>query len=91
VSRPLRARVEVTLKPGIRDPQGQAIEGALAGLGFAGLADVRVGKHITFEIEGTRAEAERKVREICEKLLANPVIEDYVFRLGDPERDDGRP
>ncbi len=81
MSRPLRARVEVTLKPGIRDPQGQAIEGALAGLGFEGLGNVRVGKHITFDVDGPRADAERKVAEICERLLANPVIEEYVFRL----------
>ena len=87
MSRFLTARVEVTPKPGIRDPQGQAIEGAMAGLGFSGVSGVRVGKHITFRIEGPRAEAERKLAEMCEKLLANPVIEDYVYHL----EEDGRP
>jgi phosphoribosylformylglycinamidine synthase len=81
MTRPLHARVEVTLKPGIRDPQGQAIESALAGLGFAGLSGVRVGKVITFEVEGPRTEAERRVAEACERLLANPVIEDYRYHL----------
>jgi phosphoribosylformylglycinamidine synthase len=78
---PLRARVEVTLKPGIRDPQGQAIETAMAGLGFTGFAGVRVGKYVTFQVEGPPAEAERRVAEICERLLANPVIENYRFHL----------
>jgi phosphoribosylformylglycinamidine synthase len=77
----LHARVEVTLRPGIRDPQGQAIESAMAGLGFSGFSAVRVGKYITFLVDGPRAEAERKVAEICDKLLANPVIEQYRFRL----------
>jgi phosphoribosylformylglycinamidine synthase subunit PurS len=81
VTPPLRAHVEVTLKAGIRDPQGQAIESALASLGFPGVANVRVGKQITFELPGPRAEAERAVAAMCEKLLANPVIEDYAFRL----------
>ena len=82
---PLRARVEVTLRSGIRDPQGQTIEAALSSLGYDGVANVRVGKHITFDVDGPRQEAERKVRELCEKLLANPVIEDYVFRLEESE------
>ena len=77
----LHARVEVTLKPGIRDPQGQAIENAMTGLGFAGFSGVRVGKSITFQVEGPRAEAERKVAEICERLLANPVIEEFHYRI----------
>lgn len=83
---PLLARVEVTLKPGIRDPQGQAIEHALSSLGFEGLSDVRVGKHITFRIEAPRREAEARVAEICRKLLANLVIEDFTYRL----EEDGR-
>ncbi|HEY7530711.1 MAG TPA: phosphoribosylformylglycinamidine synthase subunit PurS, partial [Gemmatimonadota bacterium] len=72
----MRARVEITLKPGIRDPQGQAIEHAIAGLGFEGVSGVRVGKHITFEVAGPRERAEREVRALCERLLANPVIEE---------------
>jgi phosphoribosylformylglycinamidine synthase len=81
MTRPLQARVEVTLKRGIRDPQGQAIENAMTGLGFAGFSGVRVGKSITFRVEGPRAEAERKVAEICERLLANPVIEEFRYEL----------
>ena len=81
MTRSLQARVEVTLKPGIRDPQGQAIENAMAGLGFAGFSGVRVGKSITFRVEGPRAEAERKVAEICDRLLANPVIEQFHYRI----------
>jgi phosphoribosylformylglycinamidine synthase len=78
---PLRARVEVTLKSGIRDPQGQAIQNAMSSLGFAGFSGVRVGKTITFQVDGPRAEAERRVAEICERLLANPVIEEYRYHL----------
>ena len=80
----LEARVEIVLKPGILDPQGQAIEHALASLGFGDVSGVRVGKHVTFVLAGPRGDAERRVREICERLLANPVIEEYRFRIVDP-------
>lgn len=83
----LRARVEVTLRPGIRDPQGQAIEDALHRLGYDGIGGVRVGKRITFTVAGPRQDAERKVAELCERLLANPVIEDWTFTI----EDGGRP
>lgn len=85
MSAPLRARVEITLKQGIRDPQGLAIESALTGLGFDGVANVRVGKHITFDVSGPHAEAVRKVVEMCEKLLANPVIEEYAYEVAAKE------
>jgi phosphoribosylformylglycinamidine synthase len=85
----VRARVEITLKPGIRDPQGQAIEHAIAGLGFDGVAGVRVGKHITFDVRGPRDRAEREVRALCERLLANPVIEDFEFQVTDGPEDGG--
>ena len=87
----MRARVEITLKPGIRDPQGQAIEHAIAGLGFDGVAGVRVGKHITFDVRGPRDRAEREVRALCERLLANPVIEDFEFQVTDGPEDGGGP
>ena len=70
--------VEVSLRNGIADPQGQTIERALPALGFDAADDVRVGKRIelTVEAEGSD-EAERLVNEMCERLLANPVIETY--------------
>jgi phosphoribosylformylglycinamidine synthase len=72
------AEVSVMLKEGIADPQGQTIERALPALGFTGVNDVRVGKRIelTIEAEGP-AEAETLVRQMCERLLANPVIESF--------------
>jgi phosphoribosylformylglycinamidine synthase subunit PurS len=77
------ARVDVMLKPGIADPQGQTIERALPALGFGDVAAVRVGKHIELEVDaGDPDEARRKVMEMCEKFLANPVIESYEVTVG---------
>jgi phosphoribosylformylglycinamidine synthase len=74
----VRARVTITLKPGVLDPQGKAIEGALTGLGFAGVEDVRQGKYIEFDLAETdRARAEQSVKAMCDRLLANTVIENY--------------
>ena len=74
----MRARVTVTLKTGILDPQGKAIEGALRSLGVAGVASVRQGKVFDIEIEGTdRAQAEAMLKQAADKLLANTVIENY--------------
>ena len=74
----MRAKVEVFLKPGVLDVQGKAIEGALHGLGFGDVGDVRVGKTIAFDLgEEPREQAEARVRSMCERLLANPLIEDY--------------
>jgi phosphoribosylformylglycinamidine synthase PurS subunit len=78
----MKARVTVTLKPGILDPQGKAIEGALASLGFAGVINVRQGK--VFDIETTetdRAKAETALEAMADKLLANAVIEKYEISL----------
>ena len=78
----MKARVHVTLKPGVLDPQGKAIAGALASLGFDGVNQVRQGKVIDLEIDGAdRAEAQEKVEAMCRKLLANTVIEDYAIEL----------
>ena len=78
----MKARVHVTLKPGVLDPQGKAIAGALASLGFDGVGEVRQGKVIDLEIDGTdRAEATEKLDAMCRKLLANTVIEDYAIEL----------
>ena len=76
--RNMKARVTVTLKSGILDPQGKAIEGALRSLGVAGVASVRQGKVFDIEIEGSdRAQAEALLKQAADKLLANTVIENY--------------
>lgn len=76
------ARVNVTLKPGIADPQGQTIERALPALGYDGVRGVRVGKVIELEVDAPdESEAKRRVEEMCERLLANPVIESYEVRI----------
>ena len=75
-------RVEVSLRPGIADPQGATIERALPALGFQGVAGVRVGKSIRFSVEaGDESEARTQVEELCNRLLSNPVIEDTRFEL----------
>jgi len=80
----MKARVTVTLKAGILDPQGKAIEGALKALGVAGIASVRQGKVFDIEIEGAdRAKAENALKLAAEKLLANMVIENYTLNLED--------
>ncbi|MCO5057639.1 MAG: phosphoribosylformylglycinamidine synthase subunit PurS [Rhizobiaceae bacterium] len=74
----MKARVTVTLKNGVLDPQGKAIEGALSTLGFSGVGQVRQGKVFDIEISGTdKTKAETDLKAMCEKLLANTVIEDY--------------
>lgn len=78
----IKARVTVTLKNGVLDPQGKAIGGALAGLGFAGVNSVRQGKIFDITLDGSdRAAAEADLKAMCEKLLANMVIEDYTVSL----------
>jgi phosphoribosylformylglycinamidine synthase PurS subunit len=79
----MKARVTVTLRPGILDPQGKAIEGALRSLGISGVASVRQGKVFDIEIEGSdKARAEAILKEAAEKLLANTVIENYRIEVG---------
>jgi phosphoribosylformylglycinamidine synthase len=78
----VKAKVHVTLKNGVLDPQGKAIGHALETLGFRGVGDVRQGKYIEIELaEKDRAKAEAAVKQMCEKLLANTVIENYRFEL----------
>ena len=79
----MRANVYVTLKQEVLDPQGDAVRRALGSLGFEGVKTVRVGKLIEIEVDGDRAKAEGELRAMCEKLLANPVIEDFRFELVD--------
>jgi len=78
----MKARVTVTLKSGILDPQGKAIEGALKSLGIAGVASVRQGKVFDIEVEAAdRARAEAALKDAAEKLLANTVIENYSIEI----------
>jgi phosphoribosylformylglycinamidine synthase len=78
----IKARVTVTLKTGVLDPQGKAIEHALAGLGFGGVGSVRQGKVFDLELEGDdAAHAEADLKAMCDKLLANTVIENYSISL----------
>lgn len=78
----IKARITVTLKNGVLDPQGKAIEGALGALGFEGVEQVRQGKVFDLELAATdKAEAERQITNMCEKLLANTVIENYSVEI----------
>lgn len=77
------AKVHVVLKPVVNDPQGEAILGGLKSLGFQSVAQVRAGKYFEIRLEaGSHSEAERQVDDMCRKLLANPVIEDYRIDVG---------
>jgi phosphoribosylformylglycinamidine synthase subunit PurS len=79
----LKAKVHITLKPGVLDPQGRAIQHALASLGFSGVDDVRQGKYIELDLGDTdQANARARVDEMCKKLLANTVIENYSVEIG---------
>lgn len=76
------ARIYITLKPTVNDPQGQTVLGSLRRMGYAGAESVRVGKLLQVRLDGDdRAKAEVQVEEMCQKLLANPIIEDYRFDL----------
>jgi phosphoribosylformylglycinamidine synthase len=78
----MRARVFITPKKGVLDPQGKAIENSLHSLGFTETGEVRLGKYVELTVQGLdRQQAERRVDEMCRKLLANGVIEDYRFEL----------
>ncbi len=78
----MKARIKITLKNDVLDPQGKAIEGALGGLGIAGVKDVRQGKYIEVELaEQDEAKARATVEKMCRELLANLVIENYSFEL----------
>lgn len=80
----MRVKIFVSLKAGVLDPQGKAIERSLHTLGYGEVQDVRMGKYLEFTVEDSpHAAAESRIREMCEKLLANPVIEDYRFEIED--------
>ena len=78
----MKAKVYVTLKKSVLDPQGKAVEHALSTMGFGDVKDVRVGKFIELDLGSSdKAQAEQKIRTMCEKLLANTVIEDFKYEL----------
>lgn len=78
----MKAKVYVTIKENVLDPQGNAVQGALHTMGFGEVGKVRIGKYLEVEINGSdRAKAEAQLKEMCEKLLANTVVEDYRFEL----------
>ncbi|WP_027057171.1 phosphoribosylformylglycinamidine synthase subunit PurS [Mesorhizobium loti] len=78
----IKARITVTLKNGVLDPQGKAIEHALSGLGFGGVGAVRQGKVFDVELaESDKAKAEADLKAMCDKLLANTVIENYSVAI----------
>jgi len=79
----MKARVHISLKPEVLDPQGKAIGNALKGLGFDGVGEVRQGKLIELELtESDPAAARARVEDMCRQLLANPVIENYAIEIG---------
>ena len=78
----MRVKIFVSLKNGVLDPQGKAIERSLHSLGYGEVQDVRVGKYLVLEVDAaSHAAAELRIREMCDKLLANTVIEDYQFEM----------
>jgi|TARA_B100001964_G_C13896109_1_gene449447 phosphoribosylformylglycinamidine synthase len=78
----MKAKVHVTLKPGVLDPQGKAVQHALGSLGFSGVDEVRQGKYIEIDLAGTdAAKAHEHVEGMCRQLLANTVIEDYSIKI----------
>jgi phosphoribosylformylglycinamidine synthase PurS subunit len=79
----MKARVHISLKPEVLDPQGKAIGNALKGLGFDGIGEVRQGKLIELDLAGSDpATARAQVEDMCRQLLANPVIENYAIEIG---------
>jgi len=77
-----KAKIQVTLKKSVLDPQGVAVEKALKTLNYSNVGDVRVGKYLEVSVEGKdREEVEGQVRDMCDRLLTNPVIEDYTFEV----------
>jgi phosphoribosylformylglycinamidine synthase subunit PurS len=78
----MRAKIFISFKNGVLDPQGKAVERSLHTLGYQEVRDVRMGKYLEIELDAaSREAAEARLREMCDKLLANPVIEDYRFEI----------
>jgi len=80
----LQVKIFITLKNGVVDPQGITIKGALKSLGYEGIANVRLGKYIQMELNSkSREEVEKDIEGMCDKLLANPVIENYRYEISE--------
>jgi phosphoribosylformylglycinamidine synthase subunit PurS len=78
----MRVKIFISFKEGVLDPQGKAVERSLHSLGYREVRDVRMGKYLEIELEASsRDAAEARIGEMCDKLLANPVIEDYRFEI----------
>jgi len=77
----MKAKIIVTPKKAVVDPQGKAVQAALEHMGYTGIKAVHVGKYLEIEVEGDRDAIRRQVEEACHKLLSNPVIEDYHVEL----------
>jgi phosphoribosylformylglycinamidine synthase len=78
----MRVKIFISLRHGVLDPQGKAIERSLHSLGYRDAGEVRVGKYLELSLDApSRQAAELRIREMCDKLLANPVIEDYRFEI----------
>lgn len=76
-----KVKVFVTLRESVLDPQGKAVQQSLTNLGYEGVQDVRIGKYMELTIDGNSQDVEKTVKEVCEKLLSNPVIEDYRYEI----------
>jgi phosphoribosylformylglycinamidine synthase len=78
----MKAKICITLKPGLLDAQGKTVQSALESLGFKGVTGVRMGKYVEIDLNGTgAASAKREVERMCKKLLANPIIETYRIQV----------
>jgi phosphoribosylformylglycinamidine synthase subunit PurS len=77
----MKAKIIVTPKRAVLDPQGKAVQNALEHMGYTGIKAVHVGKYLEIEVEGDPESIHRQIDEACHKLLSNPVIEDYHFEL----------
>jgi len=78
----MKTRIFVTLKNGVLDPQGKAVQHALGALGFSGVEDVRIGKYIELDLAETdKAKAKESIEQMCKTLLANTVIENYAYEI----------
>jgi phosphoribosylformylglycinamidine synthase len=77
----MKAKIVITPKKAVLDPQGKAVQNALEQMGYSGIQAVHVGKYLEVELTGDKESARKQIDEACHKLLSNPVIEDYQFQI----------